>query len=73
MDAQIVLQWLPGVLLVAVVAFPSFFLIRRHLLIQLLAACVCVAAVLFTFGMLLGHEFKFWRTEDLPPWVLGLV
>jgi hypothetical protein len=72
MDAQIVLQWLPGVLVVAVVAFPSFFFIKRHAAIQLLAGVVSVAAVLFLFGVFLGHEFTFWRLEDMPPWVLGL-
>lgn len=72
MNIQIVVQWLPGVVIVAIGAFPAFFFVRQGFVIRLVLATICVLALLSVFGALIGHEFHFLRYEDMPPLVLGL-
>jgi uncharacterized membrane protein YfcA len=72
MNTQIALQWLPGIVIVAFVAFFPLFFIRQNFAIRLFAACIAVAAFLFMFGLVLGHQFSFTRSEDVPPLLMGL-
>lgn len=73
MNVQAILQWLPGIVFVAVVAFIALFFPKRSLVVRLLIACLAVVAALFLFGLFVGHQFAFWRPEDLPPLVIGFV
>lgn len=72
MNEHVVLQWLPGILIVAAIAFPCLFFIKRNFVLRLVAACVVVVIFLFVFGLFSGHQFSFTRREDLPPLLLGL-
>jgi len=71
-NEQLILQWLPGILIVAVVAFPAFFFMKRNVVIRLVVACVSIVAVLLLFGAVMGHQFTFTRREDLPPLFIGV-
>ena len=73
MNSQLVLQWLPGIGIVAVIAFFPLFFIKQRLFFRAAAACLVVTASLFLFGLVLGHQFSFTRPEDLPPLFLGLM
>jgi hypothetical protein len=66
-------QWLPGIAVVAVAAFPGLFLLRKSLLVRLVAASATVIATLFLFGLMLGHQFHFARAEDIPVLLLGML
>jgi hypothetical protein len=63
---------LPGVLFVAILAFPAFCFIRKGFFLRLLVACgVPVTFVLWlSFGM--GHQFTFLSIEAIPVLVIGL-
>jgi hypothetical protein len=63
---------LPGVIVVAVLAFPLFFFPSWHFGWRLLGACIAVVAGLSLFGQFMGHQFEFLRREDLPILVVGL-
>ena len=71
MSAETISQWLPGIAFVAIVAFLALFFPKRPIVVRLLIACVAVVAALFLFGAVIGHQFTFWRAEDLPPLVIG--
>jgi hypothetical protein len=73
MNAQIALQWMPGIGIVAVIAFFPLFFMKQHLALRIAAACFAVTALLFLFGLVLGHQFSFTRPEDLPPLFLGFL
>lgn len=62
----------PGVVAVAILGFPAFFFLECSIAFRLVAACGTVACALFLFRLLIGHEFVFWRLEDIPVWVVGL-
>lgn len=72
MSTQLALQWLPGIVIVAVISFFPLFFIRQHFAIRIVAASLAVAAFLLLFGMVLGHQFSFTRPEDVPPLLIGL-
>jgi len=72
MNEQLIPQWLPGILVVAVVAFPAFFFMKRNVVIRLVGACVSVIAVLLLFSVVIGHQFTFTRPQDLPLLILGV-
>lgn len=72
MDVQLFLQWLPGILMVAVPSFPAFFFIERGFLIRLAVACISSGCFLFLFAAVIGHQFSFTRREDVPVLALGL-
>lgn len=73
MSLHVLWHWLPNLLVVVLVAFPSFFLIRRNVVYRLAAGAISASAFLFFLGAALEPPFSFTRLEDLPPLVLGLV
>ncbi len=73
MDVQLFLQWLPGILMVAVPSFPAFFFLKRGLLIRFAVASISAGCFLFLFGAIIGHQFSFTRPEDMPVLALGFV
>jgi hypothetical protein len=72
MSLQVLWHWLPNLLVVALVAFPAFFLIRRGFVRRLAAGAISALAFLFFFGSALEPPFSFTRLQDFPPLVLGL-
>jgi hypothetical protein len=66
-------QWLPNILIVVVVAFPAFFLIRRGAASRLLAGTVCAGGFLLLFGASMEPPISVLRADDLPVLLLGLV
>ncbi len=73
MNIQLALQWSPGIGVIAVIAFFPMFFMKQHLFFRIAAAFLAVTALLFIFGLVLGHQFSFTRPEDLPPLILGFV
>ena len=55
-DVAWIVAIIPGVLVVAVLAFPMLFFPRWHVLLRLLGSCITVVAGLGMFGAILGHE-----------------
>jgi hypothetical protein len=72
MNPQILLQWLPNLVVVMVVAFPAFFLMHRNVVYRLAAGTISALAFLVLLGAALEPPFSFARLQDIPPLVLGL-
>jgi hypothetical protein len=72
MSPQVLSQWLPNLIVVVLVAFPAFFLIRRSLVRRLTSGVISAVAFLHFFGEALDPPFSFTRVECFPPLLLGL-
>jgi predicted RND superfamily exporter protein len=62
----------PGIIMVAVLAFPMLFFPSWHFAFRLFAACVSVLVGLGAFALFIGHQFEFLRSEDRPILMLGV-
>jgi hypothetical protein len=71
MDEQTFRQMLPGVLFVAMAAFPALCFMKRSFGVRLVVAAMCVFGFLSLFGLILGHQFTFWNRESIPLLVIG--
>lgn len=74
MNSASVVAWfwtaLPGVIMVAVLAFPVLFFPSGRFLFRLIGSFFIVMIGLSLFGMFIGHQFEFLRWQDMP--VLGM-
>jgi hypothetical protein len=69
---EAILTAAPGVVFVAILAFPLLFFPSWNFAFRLFAACCSVLVGLGAFALLIGHQFEFLRPQDRPILAVGL-
>lgn len=71
MDDAFIASLVPSVIFVVVASIPSFIFFKRSIF-QIPAACFLVIVSLHFLSAFLGHQIVFWRSDSIPPLVIGI-